>query len=233
MPTPPSPAASAAALAPAPKGSQRQRDRPSYLPPVVVAPPVDRSPAQRALLRRLVDLAFAKEDLIMTSTKTGSAVGLGVADYFAAGLPSLIGKSIEGSVCAGVRTARRVQSTQMFACIRACKPAELAKLAKEAAAQGEPSFDWLKGRIQSGVTGAGAAAASAAGSAAASAAGSVAAMVGDEFTDYISDAILDQALSIAPFGIGAAKAGAQVVQVTQRITELRAKIQTLLPQAGV
>ncbi len=194
----------------------------------------DKTPERRQLLRRYVDLAFAKEDQIMCGTKTGTSVGFAVADYFSFGLTTVIGKSVETSVIATVRGVRRTQAAQMFVVINTMAPGQLQALAALAAQQGEPGFDWLRTRLTPAQGGAAAvaatataAASSAASSAASTATTSVGSIVQDIFVDYLSDAIFDQALSMAPFGIGAVKSGIQVAQVTQRIEGLRVQIQTL------
>lgn len=199
--------------------------------PATVA--VDKTAIRKTLLKRYVDVAFTKEDLIMCSTKLGTGVGLGVGDYFAAGLPTLIGKSIETSVMAGVRGARRAQAKQMFANIDALSASQAQVLVVEAAKLVEPGFDWMKNKLAvSAASGASAAAASSAGAAAAS----VGTVVGEVFQDYIQDAIFDQLFAIAPFGIGAAKTTAQmslkVTELKMRIDNLKKQIAALQAQAA-
>ena len=184
--------------------------------------------ARRQLLRSYVDLAFAKEDLIMCGTKTGTGVGSAVADYFTFGLTTLIVKSVEAPAISAVRATRRTQAAQMFKDIDKLPPAKLEALATAAKQQDEPGFDWIKSQLTTQTT-----ASASAASAATSTTGSI---VQETFLDYIQDGVFDQAASFVPFGIGAsigaAKGAAQIAQVTQRIVVLKAKIQALKLQTS-
>lgn len=225
---------------------------------------VDKAALQRTLLKRYVDLAFAKGDQIMVSTKLGTAVTCSVVDYFTFFLATPITKGVEGLTMASVRAVRRVQAEQLFAAIDVLKAPELQLLTTSAIQQGEPSDSWLGSHIfasagaaaaasikastktvtyaatstaaDSGISGsasvttsgsggaAAAAASSAAGAAASTALGTATSMVKDIFIDYVADAVFDQVAALAPGGLGAVKAGGQVMQVTLRINTLQGQI---------
>jgi len=199
---------------------------------------VDKTAIRRTLLKRYVDLAFAKEDQIMASTQVGTAVTCGVADIFTFGLTTIITKNIEGPVMATIRGVRRVQASQMFSAINAITPARVQLLVTQCEQQGEPGFDWLRNQLSASSNAA--AAASAGTTALASAAMAEAtsqvssaattattSAVTDAFCDYVADAVFDSVAASLPFGIGAIKSGGQVAQVSVRIVELRAKILAL------
>ena len=121
---------------------------------------VDKTAIRRTLLKRYVDLAFAKEDQIMASTQVGTAVTCGVADIFTFGLTTIITKNIEGPVMATIRGVRRVQASQMFSAINAITPARVQLLVTQCEQQGEPGFDWLRNQLSASSDAAAAASAS-------------------------------------------------------------------------
>ena len=108
---------------------------------------VDKVALQRTLLKRYVDLAFAKGDQIMVSTKLGTAVTCSVVDYFTFFLATPITKGVEGVTMASVRAVRRVQAQQLFAAIDVIGAKDLQILTTRAIQQGEPSDSWLGNQI--------------------------------------------------------------------------------------
>ncbi len=178
-------------------------------------------------MRRYIDLAYAKEDQIMCATKLGTGVGFGVADYFTFGLTTAIGKSVEKAAIAGVRGVRRAQAAKLFTEVNAMPPAKLERLHRLAMLtnkEGEPDFDWLRSNISYDYSGA----AALAGTVLPSSENPNGVPSAQEFfVDYVGDAVLEQAASLVPFGIGAAKAGFDVAKVTHRIEELRKQIKEL------
>src|SRR4051812_2876002 len=178
--------------------------------------------ARRNLLRRYIDLAYAKEDQIVYGTKLGTGVGLGVADIFTFGLSTIVGKSIEGPAIRAARGDRKKQAAEMYAVTMTLSAQQLQGLALTAqtTSDGEPGFEWLRSRLSYGSN----PVASAAAAAASNLVGSAAQ---DIFTDYLTEALVDQVMSLVPFGIGAAKEGAQLALVTARIDDLRTQIKAL------